>query len=103
MSKSAKARSIAAPRSPYLDRPHDVPAAIGPLSPEFRDYLAAVRAHYDAYDEPEPRFGSPRLPAWETVVSNAIDARHDAMLVIQKRAIKSWRDFVELNRRLTLG
>jgi hypothetical protein len=63
MSKSAKARSVAAPRSPYLDRPHDVPAAIGPLSPKFRDYLASVRAHYDAHDKQEPRFGSPRLPA----------------------------------------
>jgi hypothetical protein len=47
MSKSAKGRSAAAPRSPYLDRPHDLPAAIRPLSPEFLDYLAAVRVAPD--------------------------------------------------------
>jgi hypothetical protein len=96
MSKSAQGRRIAAPRSPYLDRPHDVPAVIGPLSPELLDYLAAVRAHYDAHDAPEPRFGSTQLPAWEAAVSDAIDARNDAKLVIQSRPIRSWRDFVEL-------
>jgi hypothetical protein len=66
------------------------------LSPEFRNYLAAVQAHYDACDAPEPDFAARELLAWEAATDDASHARAEARLAIQTRPVCSWQDFVEL-------